>query len=231
MGEKRTVNLEDAERMSRSLGRTIAATSPRADVIVGLARGGLFPALLAAQEAGIDYLEMHVERRVSRIKHNLRHLTVLFRLMPSLPKLKIVKRMTRYLDARYNSVDTQSRAFRRMNVRGRNVMIVDDCVDSGLTASYARDILLRNGASSVRVAVLCWGTKYDSQRRYALVPDIFLDRGVHIFPWSFHHEEHRQFLGWMKTRPTTVTTPNGPAKPTAVAPAALGPAASPPDAE
>ncbi|KYP81966.1 hypoxanthine phosphoribosyltransferase [Ferroacidibacillus organovorans] len=37
-------------------------------------------------------------------------------------------------------------------VEGRDVLLVEDIVDSGLTLSYLRDSLLRRGANSVRIA-------------------------------------------------------------------------------
>lgn len=200
MPDKRKVSLEEAEAMSRDLGRMIASAGQAPDVVVGLARGGLFPATIAAREAGVDYMEMHVERRVSRIKNRLRHMMFVYRFLPALSRLRIVRRITRYFDTKYNSVEDQSRNFGRMDVRGRHIMLVDDCVDSGLTAHYARQILIRNGAKSVGIAVLCWGTKYDSEERYALAPDHFLERGIPIFPWSFNHEEYGRFQNWLKTR-------------------------------
>lgn len=40
------------------------------------------------------------------------------------------------------------------DVAGRHVLIVEDIVDSGLTLSYLRDVLLRRNAASVKVAAL-----------------------------------------------------------------------------
>jgi hypoxanthine phosphoribosyltransferase len=41
-----------------------------------------------------------------------------------------------------------------VDVMGKDVLIVDDILDSGLTLSYMRDRILRKGAKSVRAAVL-----------------------------------------------------------------------------
>ncbi len=55
-------------------------------------------------------------------------------------------------------------------LQGRDVVIVEDIVDSGLTLTYLRDTLLRRGAKSIRIA-----TAFDKPegRKVPIVPDYF----------------------------------------------------------
>lgn len=53
-------------------------------------------------------------------------------------------------------------------VKGRDVLVVEDIVDTGLTTSYAARYLRRKGASSVR---LCTLLDKPSRRRAPVIPD------------------------------------------------------------
>jgi hypoxanthine phosphoribosyltransferase len=55
-----------------------------------------------------------------------------------------------------------------LDVRGRNVLIVDDVLDSGRTLAFAKDVLSARGAATIRTCVLL-----DKQlpRAVNLVPD------------------------------------------------------------
>ncbi len=53
-------------------------------------------------------------------------------------------------------------------IRGRDVLLVEDIVDTGLTTFYATRYLKRNGASSVRVCTLL---DKPARRQAAIIPD------------------------------------------------------------
>ncbi len=54
-------------------------------------------------------------------------------------------------------------------VHGKNVLLVEDIVDTGETLHYAREALLQNGVASVRICVLL--AKEGYQSRGGCVPD------------------------------------------------------------
>jgi hypoxanthine phosphoribosyltransferase len=72
----------------------------------------------------------------------------------------------------YASTSTSGRVRLRMGVtspvRGRDVLVVEDIVDTGLTTSYAANYLRRKGASSVR---LCTLLDKPSRRVASVAPD------------------------------------------------------------
>ncbi len=66
-----------------------------------------------------------------------------------------------------------------INPKEYNILVVEDILDSGLTLSYLRDLLLRRGAVDLKIAVLLdkpSGRKTDIQADYCgfEVPDAFL---------------------------------------------------------
>ena len=70
------------------------------------------------------------------------------------------------------STDTSGKVRLRMGitapVRGRDILVVEDIVDTGLTTSYAARYLRRKGASSVRVCTLL---DKPSRRQAPVAPD------------------------------------------------------------
>lgn len=56
------------------------------------------------------------------------------------------------------------------NIDGRDVLIVEDVIDSGLTLRYIRDHLLHRGASSVRVVALL---DKPHRRKVDIAPDYY----------------------------------------------------------
>ena len=66
-----------------------------------------------------------------------------------------------------------------INPKEYNILVVEDILDSGLTLSYLRDLLLRRGAVDLKIAALLdkpSGRKTDIQADYCgfEVPDAFL---------------------------------------------------------
>ena len=56
----------------------------------------------------------------------------------------------------------------RLDVPGREILVVDDIVETGRTLAHVRDMLLERGASRVGVAVLC---EKPGKRERTIKPD------------------------------------------------------------
>lgn len=194
---KQFVTLEQAIGLSRKIGGLMGGLSPRPELAVGLADGGILPAVVAAEAAGIECHIIEVRRRSSRLK---RRLAFIKRLLPfpALYTWKPVKSLGLRLDRIFNQIeDGGPGADLGFDVAGLHVVIVDDCVDSGSSVAHVRARLLAQGAASVRVAVISWATKYDSQALHGVTPDIHLHRVVHRYPWALSNPEYRSFEKWL----------------------------------
>jgi hypoxanthine-guanine phosphoribosyltransferase len=83
-------------------------------------------------------------------------------------------------------------------VKGRRILVIDDCIDSGAAMAAVCSMLLERGAADVTIAVLCWTTRFDSRQRYGVAPDFFLFRHLDSYPWSLDNPEFPQFRAWLR---------------------------------
>ena len=75
--------------------------------------------------------------------------------------------------------------------------LIDDCMFTGKSVIYVRDRLLGAGAASVRVAVICWCDSQGGLPAKPLIPDVFLHRQIHFYPWSVVSPDYDRFLAWL----------------------------------
>lgn len=197
---KRPLSMDECIALSGEVGRRIAALDPPADIVIGLANGGTLPAIVAAEEAGLECEIIKIRRKGSRIKQRLRFLRSIFSAFPGLSTLPPVAKAKRVFDKRFNQVEARDQAEKDFDPMGRNIVIVDDCVDSGSSIALVRSRLRARGAASVRVAVIAWGTKFDSAALHGVTPDIHLTRTIDIYPWALDSPEYGNFKRWLAAR-------------------------------
>jgi hypoxanthine phosphoribosyltransferase len=193
---KLTLTLEQAESLARELAAAVESSGQTFDLVVGIARGGVHPAVHTAQSLGLPLQVLHIERDATRFKKKFDFL----RKALSLPGVgKPLRRLNRLVDRRFTGVRSNSIAV--VEVRGRRILLVDDCIDSGASVALARSLLARQGASDIKLAVLCWTTKYDSSRLHGIAPDYFLGRRLPSYPWSADNPDYPRFQAWFKGLP------------------------------
>ena len=76
--------------------------------------------------------------------------------------------LSSYRKARISSGQVSILRDMDLEVRGRNVLIVDDVLDSGRTLAFAKDLIAARGAASIRTCVLL---DKQAARAVALEPD------------------------------------------------------------
>ncbi|MDZ4307954.1 phosphoribosyltransferase [Allopontixanthobacter sp.] len=194
------LTIEEAVDLSCNLGKRIRNLTPRPDFAIGLANGGTLPALVAAEEAGIACEIIKVRRKGSRLKQRFDYLRVILKLFPKAMQFKPLRMLKAQFDNWFSEVECTDWAAQTGDVFGQNVVIIDDCVDSGSTAAFVRERLLADGAASVRVAVISWGTKHDSRELHSLVPDIYLNRTIDYYPWSLENPGFKKFSMWLESQ-------------------------------
>ena len=193
---KAIVSLDEAMNLATSLGQRIEEIRPPADLVVGLANGGILPAIVAAKTAGLDCEIVRVRRLSSRMKRLVEPLRYLLRLQFLSATFRPAKSLGLALGRKANRVKVDGNL--SFDPKGRRVVIVDDCVDSGISVSRVRQLLMDRGAASVRVAVLCWTTKFDSEALNRVTPDIYLHRLLHTYPWALNSPDYARFKRWVR---------------------------------
>lgn len=125
--ESRFYSWEELHELSDRLARKIIASGREIDVIVGIARTGLLPAMLVAFVFDTrDVLTISVKTTVSDV--------------PSAERI----------------VPTLGSGLRQEDIQGRHCLLIDDVVDTGATMNTAKRALEGLGAASVTTAALIW---------------------------------------------------------------------------
>lgn len=192
---KSIVTLDRAESLASDLAMRVRASGEQFELVLGIAAGGTHPAFHVAQVLGLPLRTIRIERGTTRLKRRLEFARKALSLRPL---RKPLRRLGRFVDRRLSGA--RLTGGRLGEVRGKRVLLVDDCIDSGASAALARSLVLQAGAADVRIAVLCWTTKYDSLRLNAVAPDYFLGRVLPSYPWSADNPEFADFKGWLRQR-------------------------------
>ena len=195
--KRETLSMSEASHQCKQVGAFITAMDERPDLIVGLANGGIMPAVIAAETVGLPYHIMKVRRKSSRIKQRLKLLAKIARYFPSFLNSVFAKKFKRSFDAKYNQIESDSSGDPMPKVSGLKILIVDDCIDSGSTVAHVRDKMQHAGAKWVKTAVISWGTKHDSEKLHRVVPDMHLHRTIDVYPWTMQNPAYDEFIGWL----------------------------------
>ena len=147
-----------------------------------------------AEALGLPLQIVRVERDSTRLKKRMGFARKALKI-PGLQKP--LRRINRYVDRRLTGVRSNLAA--PDAVRGKRVLLVDDCIDSGASVALARSLIEKEGAAEINIAVLCWSTKYDSSQLHGVTPDYFLGRKLPSYPWSADNPDYARFKVWLRS--------------------------------
>jgi hypoxanthine phosphoribosyltransferase len=187
------MTMGEAVALSRDLADVIN-TSDRPDLLVGVANGALLPMKIAAEELGIRFQVIHLRRKGSRYKQKLYAIKEGLGIPTSLLTTRPMRAIQTWFEKRTPSLEEASDAF-AFDVVGKDIMIIDDAIQTGRTARHLKDRLLAKGAATARIAVICWYRGVDDSGDWS--PDLYLTRQHQWYPWSNHSPYFREFLSWL----------------------------------
>jgi hypoxanthine phosphoribosyltransferase len=187
------MTIGEAVALSRDLADVIN-TSGRPDLLVGVANGALLPMKIAAEELGIRFQVIHLRRKGSRYKQKLYAIKEGLGIPTSLLTTRPMRAIQTWFEKRTPSLEEASDAF-AFDVVGKDIMIIDDAIQTGRTARHLKDRLLAKGAATARIAVICWYRGVDDSGDWS--PDLYLTRQHQWYPWSNHSPYFREFLSWL----------------------------------
>ena len=192
------VSLEQAADLAREFGASLPAD--RFDLVVGIANGGVHPAFYVAETIGLPLEILRVERDSTRLKNRVgfARKALKFRGLQ-----KPLRKINRFVDRKLLGVRANVASL--SGVRGKRVLLVDDCIDSGASVALARSLIEKQGAAKIDIAVLCWSTKYDSAQMHGVTPNFFLGRKLPSYPWSADNSDYARFKHWLRDLPIAQT--------------------------
>jgi hypoxanthine phosphoribosyltransferase len=200
------MSLEESCVLSEELGRRLGRVDPRPEVVLGIANGGLLVADIVAKSLSVPLQSMKIQRHGSGVKKALTSVPGARRVLAWLYDHTILRRPMAWLLLRSErlkppkqSSDSAGGAF-----RGKVVVVVDDCIESGQTIAVARDLMTQAGAKDVLVGCLSWtplAVDLPQRRLVAgVAPDVHISPTVHTYPWSTSSPHWSDFLLELKRR-------------------------------
>ncbi|HET6534930.1 MAG TPA: phosphoribosyltransferase [Sphingomicrobium sp.] len=194
---RRVVGMAEAEKFACELAELVKASNINPDLVIGIANGGVHPAFHLAETLQVPICTYRVSRASARLKEQLefvRH-ALAWRIIR-----RIIRGIRRNVDGRRSDVSHDPDKL-EADVKGKRILIVDDCIDSGAAMAAVRSMLRERGAADVRIAVLCWTMRFDSSARYGIAPDFFLFRHLDSYPWSLENPQFPKFRQWLRGQP------------------------------
>ncbi len=194
LDQKTFMTVAEAEDLSRDLAAEILATGQCPDLVFGLANGALLPTKIVADTLGTPFKIGHVRRKGSRYKQILLDIKDRLRIPTRLIMIPPLMFLWRFLQERTSDLAQTGDAF-DVDVRGQYVVVVDDAIQTGKSARYVKDQLIKQGATTVRIAVICWYKGIGDSGEWG--PDIFLHRKDQYYPWSSNSIYLKEFYAWL----------------------------------
>lgn len=193
---ERCVTLREAEDYSAALAELIGrGRAP--DLIVGLANGALLPTAIVSEKLGTPYVMLKIRRRGSRYKQRLAGLAEALHIPRAILAWGPLLNFWRRLLERFSDLESPGDAV--MDVRGKTVVVVDDCIWTGASILHVLELLRQAGARHVSVFVISWVENENPVSR-DFVPDGYINRAFECYPWAANSPFQNDFRQWVAQR-------------------------------
>lgn len=193
LDQKVFMSMHEAEGLSHDLAIEILAVE-KPDLLVGIANGALLPTKVVADHIGVPFKMVRMRRRGSRYKQQAFNVLHALRIPTSIFRMRWLSYLVRHAMERYDDLEQAENAF-DFSVKGQCVVLVDDAIFGGTSARHVRGQLIKNGATRVTIAVLCWYKGKGDSGNWS--PDIYLTRQDHYYPWSYSSPHLNHYSAWL----------------------------------
>lgn len=197
--EKVYMSLDEAIDLSKGLAVTVSESDFKADYVIGIANGALLPTYVIATEMGLPFEYIRMRRQGSRWKRRVAKIPGLRGVFSWLFKAQVFARLVAPLIDSVNKLETEETDTSSLIHKGRSILLVDDAIESGQSIAAAVDMLLLQGAETVKVAVIGWSKRLDSEEIHGVVPHYFLNRRLQHYPWSENNSNITTYRHWLTT--------------------------------
>jgi hypothetical protein len=156
----------------------------------------LLPSKIVAETLGLSGYMVKVRRKGSRNKQRLAVVARVLRIPPWLILWGPFRAAWVFFQDRTSALESAEEPL-GFDPAGLQVVMVDDCVETGNSFRHVAARLEAGGAASVRTAVYCWSRMPkvpESQSR----PDIYLHREIQIYPWTNNSSHIGAFPRWLE---------------------------------
>lgn len=182
--DKLFMSLNEAGVLASELANRLINSSPRPEVIVGIETGGLFLAYEVARLAGLPLHTVRLQRKGTTAKGLIGRLPYARPLAAWLYQYRLGQILMYSIFRNLEGLQNAESLVVPERIHGRNVGVIDDCVESGATIGKVREVLLRAGAASVTVACLSWNPNARNRLANFAPPEIYIGHRIQHYPWS-----------------------------------------------
>lgn len=189
--------LEDALSLSEAFADRLHDTNPHVDAIVAIANGAFVVGKIVAARYNLPLTVVRARRSGSRIKRKLKAIKDFLHIPSSLVMFGPLRILWGIFQKAHDNIEEHAEFF-SVDVSGKTVLLVDDCVISGKSLIYVKDKLLAAGAKRVITAALCFFDSHGKMDAPLFEPDYFLHRTFHFYPWANHSPYWNEYETWLQ---------------------------------
>lgn len=195
--DKIYMDLGEAIDLSKGLAAVVSKGEYKPDYVIGIANGALLPTHVVANELNLPFEYIRMRRQGSRWKRRAAKVPGLRFVFSQLFRLQaFAKFVAPFIDS-VNKLESEEVDEQAKPHEGRSILLVDDAIESGQSIAAAVDMLVLQGASNVKVAVIGWSQRIDSEKKHGVVPDYVLNRRLQHYPWSENNPEVHGYRKWL----------------------------------
>lgn len=195
--EKVFMSLEESICLSKGLAESVSTAEYEPDYVIGIANGALLPTHIVAHELGLPFEYIRMRRQGSRWKRRIAKIPGARAVFSLLFRVQAIARLIAPIVDGVNKLEKDEVDAQSQPHRGRSILLVDDAIESGQSIAAAVDMLILQGAESVKVAVISWSKRLDSEQKHGVVPDYVLNRRLQHYPWSENNPQVRAYRNWL----------------------------------
>ncbi len=194
---KVNMSLVEAIDISKGLASRVEEGDFKPDYVIGIANGALLPTHVVATELQLPFEYIRMRRQGSRWKRRAAKIPFLRETFSLLFRAQIFARLVAPLIDGVNKLETEDVDQKDLPHNNRSILLVDDAIESGQSIAAAVDMLILQGAKTVKVAVIGWSERIDSEQKHGVVPDYVLNRRLQHYPWSENNPEVHAYREWL----------------------------------
>jgi phosphoribosylpyrophosphate synthetase len=204
LAEAEALSIELAERLRQK----ISPQPSDSYIVVGIANGGLMVAKIVAETLDSSFEIIGIRRSGTGLKRKIGKYDWIVCVAESLLQIRILIPVWRRLINKMKKLEMDAPAEvsteseqSHTSFKGKHVILVDDCIESGQTIRQAKKSLLEAGAKAVTTGVLTLKKlKDDRFHSEQFEPIVYLNTRIQHYPWSHNNKEYQNFLDWLNGR-------------------------------
>lgn len=196
--DKLFMTIDEAVQLSHELAIRIAECGEKPELIIAVANGALLVAKIVSDDLNIPMQTIKVKRKATIAKEFVAKRPVLLKIIAKCYRVPLLHKPMVWLINQFKILDSTPHSEEVCDqTNKKNIVVVDDAIETGQTLAMVYQIFNCNGGNTVTTAVIAWSNKYDSDALYGIIPNTYIGRRIQHFPWSGNSPYLQEYLQWL----------------------------------